>query len=697
MLKRRPTYKPHQSKISVEDVSDYTTPQGAAMANEEMRRLALEIEAAKKAAAPIAAEEKAVPVIPVKEAPKAEPPVVTTNNIENPITITSDDDSVVIRKTGDNHDLDVWDYEERLETTFISNPNGFDWLADVEFPQSIDGESYSIVLIGSTYYNCLVTHRSSSSFAADLALGYWAAIPDWIQGGGYGCKVVDLYNVATDPVPSDIGKQVKVNGGEVGLLKAYLIDQNGPNTGRWWVLTADPIVFDDLLTITGGSGSGMCAAVSTVLERSLVEGPDGLVYYARVQHEADALNAPPNYEYWVVPFYNNVGYRELVNRDLPIYNSNFQGQIDLRYINGDGWMPFLYGANINRILKCTESVAGFDAALGWFKKASAVRYEHPYSLCTPSAREKNMFYFKPRRAGSYRVNCSVDLKLKFDIADPAANHLKCVKAMMLLHKWQSTAVQWTGNDFPVDYMTPIAHRVDIAAPDGRNDEMIYSILDRKTITEIAHLVHNNTDTPPPVWEVGMVYVINYVVDVGGIYYKCMLGHTSNYLNLPPFPTHWVVYDYATSPWVSGVGYVIGNKVTNGNNIIYECRENHTSSYANEPPNPRYWTVWGYTNGLDIHYRNYVTELQLSGHKIIYTDAETYCFVPYYKLYFVLVNIDVIDDVNHNIQLHDFMRTERNTVKYCEVYEAKHTIDVEYLGSDLIEDADPYAYKIARLF
>lgn len=39
MAKRTPTYVPHQSKFSVQDVRDYSTPAGSSMANEEMRRL----------------------------------------------------------------------------------------------------------------------------------------------------------------------------------------------------------------------------------------------------------------------------------------------------------------------------------------------------------------------------------------------------------------------------------------------------------------------------------------------------------------------------------------------------------------------------------------------------------------------------------------------------------------------------------
>lgn len=43
MPKRIPTYRPHQSRISVQDVRDTSTPAGAALENEEMRRIALNV------------------------------------------------------------------------------------------------------------------------------------------------------------------------------------------------------------------------------------------------------------------------------------------------------------------------------------------------------------------------------------------------------------------------------------------------------------------------------------------------------------------------------------------------------------------------------------------------------------------------------------------------------------------------------
>jgi len=44
MAKKKPIYRPKQSKISVQDVRDYSSPDGAASANEEMRRLQFRLE-----------------------------------------------------------------------------------------------------------------------------------------------------------------------------------------------------------------------------------------------------------------------------------------------------------------------------------------------------------------------------------------------------------------------------------------------------------------------------------------------------------------------------------------------------------------------------------------------------------------------------------------------------------------------------
>jgi len=48
MPPKRPRIVPSQTDLSVQDVRDYSTPQGAAMANEEMRRLKLAIDNVKE-------------------------------------------------------------------------------------------------------------------------------------------------------------------------------------------------------------------------------------------------------------------------------------------------------------------------------------------------------------------------------------------------------------------------------------------------------------------------------------------------------------------------------------------------------------------------------------------------------------------------------------------------------------------------
>ena len=59
MSKRRPLDIKHQSKISVQDVRDYSTPEGSSMAGEEMRRIALEIDQLKVIVPDIVKAEKA--------------------------------------------------------------------------------------------------------------------------------------------------------------------------------------------------------------------------------------------------------------------------------------------------------------------------------------------------------------------------------------------------------------------------------------------------------------------------------------------------------------------------------------------------------------------------------------------------------------------------------------------------------------
>lgn len=78
MPPKRPRIVPSQTNLSVQDVRDYSTPDGASMANEEMRRLKMALqEVQEKQAADVAAQQIALQTQPAQQAP--EKPKETTS------------------------------------------------------------------------------------------------------------------------------------------------------------------------------------------------------------------------------------------------------------------------------------------------------------------------------------------------------------------------------------------------------------------------------------------------------------------------------------------------------------------------------------------------------------------------------------------------------------------------------------------
>lgn len=78
MPPKRPRIVPSQTNLSVQDVRDYSTPDGAAMANEEMRRLKLALQAvAEEQAAAVGAQQAAVAPTPGADTDADKKPDVT--------------------------------------------------------------------------------------------------------------------------------------------------------------------------------------------------------------------------------------------------------------------------------------------------------------------------------------------------------------------------------------------------------------------------------------------------------------------------------------------------------------------------------------------------------------------------------------------------------------------------------------------
>jgi hypothetical protein len=121
--KRVPDYVPHQSTLSVQDVIDYSTPQGAAMANEEMRRLRMAVSEVKQIV-PAAATETPQQIVTTTTSTPSTPAEPQKEWFEE---ITSNDGSVVIvhNHTGHLHDLSVWNYQTQWEYIYLSTLGTF--------------------------------------------------------------------------------------------------------------------------------------------------------------------------------------------------------------------------------------------------------------------------------------------------------------------------------------------------------------------------------------------------------------------------------------------------------------------------------------------------------------------------------------------------------------------------------------------
>jgi hypothetical protein len=78
-------------------------------------------------------------------------------------------------------------------------------------------------------------------------------------------QLITLDNITANPVSGDIGKQVKDDGTEIGLLLDYEIDPGGiANTGKWWVRTGSGTAISDnsAMTISSGTGAGTANGAS---------------------------------------------------------------------------------------------------------------------------------------------------------------------------------------------------------------------------------------------------------------------------------------------------------------------------------------------------------------------------------------------------------------------------------------------------
>jgi hypothetical protein len=82
---------PSQKNISVQDVKDYSTPQGAAMANEEMRKLRMAVNKLLDSDSQVASQEQSVPVPATQLASQIQPAIVNgSDDGDQPVVVENE-------------------------------------------------------------------------------------------------------------------------------------------------------------------------------------------------------------------------------------------------------------------------------------------------------------------------------------------------------------------------------------------------------------------------------------------------------------------------------------------------------------------------------------------------------------------------------------------------------------------------------
>lgn len=84
------------------------------------------------------------------------------------------------------------------------------------------------------------------------------------EGHASEIQVLRLDGITADPIATDIGKQVQDDGGSIGTLLAYEVDNYGTDTGKWWIRTSNgtAIANNSVMTIASGTGAGVASADS---------------------------------------------------------------------------------------------------------------------------------------------------------------------------------------------------------------------------------------------------------------------------------------------------------------------------------------------------------------------------------------------------------------------------------------------------
>ena len=164
----------------------------------------------------------------------------------------------------------------------------------------------------------------------------------------------------TNCIPSDIGKQVKDDGTEVGPLLAY-----NNTTRKWQIQTASTIALGSVMTITGGTGAGTADGASVAgyfpdswnlsadanVDRSIVK------YHGSYAATVTAGAGAPAKLYQQLATYANYKGKELRLKAAVKHNVASQARICIADGIGTTYSSYHTGGNTWEVLEVTRTIA----------------------------------------------------------------------------------------------------------------------------------------------------------------------------------------------------------------------------------------------------------------------------------------------------------------------------------------------------
>jgi hypothetical protein len=230
MPPKRPRIVPSQTNLSVQDVRDYSTPDGASMANEEMRRLKMALQQVQEQqAADVAAQQIALQPQPAQQAP--EKPKETTSTYKwnvkakayNSQPVNNND---TVEFIGD-YGIDVFAQPGRKITISAIN---YKWIAraggntiDVKYNSVLPFNGANGVVV-STQNGGILIDRPLTVYQRSIAIG---------DAGTIGLDFFNQGNAKPSTYTSQVFFEVQDFGGGVRRIKGWSEPGGGAGSYHW--------------------------------------------------------------------------------------------------------------------------------------------------------------------------------------------------------------------------------------------------------------------------------------------------------------------------------------------------------------------------------------------------------------------------------------------------------------------------------